>query len=238
MGLLLIESVNLGSGDCELGGELSDFGFVFAELDFVGFWWRSSLSKIFDFFIESLDFWVFDHDLIADEGGFSFVIDNFGLKGPDSFGSILNLCFQIFHFVDVSIDRPEAKLSEIFFEFFFVLLKDKFFLIESSDIFSQFLCLMSLVGLLEEDSVGSFGLFEFAFEFGNGGVELGGGRGGDKSGGCAGFVGPEELTLLDEVAVLFGESANLVGFGLSLIFEGANVIVEEVVLSLEVGHFF
>jgi hypothetical protein len=37
LGLLLLESVNLGSGDCELGSELGDFGFVFAELDFVGF---------------------------------------------------------------------------------------------------------------------------------------------------------------------------------------------------------
>jgi hypothetical protein len=146
------------------------------------------------------------------------------------------LCFQIFHFADVSIDRPESKLSEIFFEFFFVLLKDEFFLVESSDIFSQLLCLMSLIGLLEEESVGSFGLFEFVFEFGDGGLELGGG-GGDKSGGWAGFVGPEELTLLDEVVVLFGESANLVGFGLSLLFEGANVIVEEAVLRLKVGHF-
>jgi hypothetical protein len=115
LGLLLLESVNLWSGDCELGSELGDFGFVFAELDFVGFWWRSILSKSFDFVIESLDFWVFDHDLIGDEGGFSFVINNFGLKGPDSFGSILNLCFQIFHFAGVSIDRPESKLSEIFF---------------------------------------------------------------------------------------------------------------------------
>ncbi len=97
---------------------------------------------------------------------------------------------------------------------------------------------MSLVGLLEEESVCSFGLFEFAFEFGDGGLELSGGRGGDKSGGCAGFVGPEELTLLYEVVVLFGEGANLVGFGLSLLFEGANVIVEEVVLTLKVRHFF
>ncbi len=46
---------------------------------------------------------------------------------------------------------------------------------ESSDIFSQLLCLMSLVGLLDEESVGSFGLFEFAFEFGDVGLELSGG---------------------------------------------------------------
>jgi hypothetical protein len=97
---------------------------------------------------------------------------------------------------------------------------------------------MSLVGLLEEESVGSFGLFEFAFEFGDGGLELSGGRGGDKSGGCAGFVGSEELTLLDEVIVLFGEGANLVGLGLGLLFEGTNVIIEEVVLTLKVRHFF
>ncbi len=38
--------------------------------------------------------------------------------------------------------------------------------------------------------------------------------------------------------VLFGESANLVGFGLGLLFEGTNVIIEEVILSLKVGHFF
>lgn len=53
----------------------------------------------------------------------------------------------------------------------------------------------------------------------------------------AGFVGSERVALLDEMVVLFGKGSYFVGFGLGLLFEGANVIVEEGDLALKVWHF-